>query len=101
MWSNYVYERSACIEECCRRTDTHPNNYWVCKACLANDAAQELIKLLRFCEKDAKMKKSRKALTTQALKYRKQFIKMGGAIKPFTGTATQKCKKGCCWAFTP
>ena len=100
MWSDYIFERSPCLEECCRRPEAHKNNYWVCKPCLAQDAASELTKLLRFCEKDSRKKGAKKGLGAHSLKYRKQFVKMGGVIRPFSGKATPTCPDGCCWSFT-
>lgn len=98
MWHSYTYTRAPCAEGCCRRAGAHPNNFWACPACINVDKATELEKLLRHFE-IVNHGRKQAALGPHILKYRKEYVRMGGAISTFQGSATALCDKRCCWRF--
>ena len=99
MWYKYEFVRGPCEDGCSRRSGAHQNNYWVCPACAKADKARQLEKLLRFYEIEAHRKQI-KSFGPHVLKYRRQYVSMGGSIASFPGTAVSTCPGQCCWAFT-
>jgi len=100
MWHSYTYNREPCEDGCCRRAGAHENNYWACPACVRCDKAAQLEKLLRYFE----VENYRKKITSygpHTLKYRKEYVQMGGAISSFDGVASCVCDRNCCWKFEP
>ena len=100
MWHSYTYQRGACAEDCCRQEGSHVNNYWACPACVLSDKAVQLEKLLRHYDIVGHNNRST-SLGPHALKYRKEYVQMGGVIAPFRGRAVPLCSRGCCWNFVP